>query len=170
MPTSGSFRLNMHYYNKGNSSAEKDESGAEICITTNLRPKTATTNMFGPFLLVVPPGKSEASATCTHAGLEPVTLITSSPHMHKTGSRGKFEIVRSTGQVEVLEDSAFDQEDQHVTPINAVLNPGDQVRTTCVYNNPTTQTKTFGESTEDEMCFNFARYYPMGALSCSSLF
>ena len=169
MPTSGSFQLNMHYYNMGNSSAEKDESGAEICITTKLRPKTATTNMFGPIALTVPPGKSEAVATCTQMGTEPVTLITSSPHMHKTGTGGKFEIVRADGKVEVMDDSPFNQEDQTVTPINYVLNRGDKVRTTCRYENPTSQTKRFGESTEDEMCFNFARYYPKGALSCGGL-
>ena len=166
MPTSGSFSLNMHYYNRGNSSAEKDESGAEICITNKLRTHTATTNMFGPIALNVPPGMSEAVATCTHNGSQPVTLITSSPHMHKTGVRGKFEIIRANGKVEVLDDSPFDQEDQSVKPINAVLNRGDKVRTTCVFNNDTNRPKRFGESTEDEMCFNFARYYPMGALQC----
>lgn len=169
MPTSGSFQLNMHYYNQGNSSAEKDESGAEICITDKLREKTATTNMFGPFALSVPPGKSEATATCTQNGSGPVTLITSSPHMHKTGYGGKFEIIRADGKVEVLDDSPFNQEDQTVTPINAVLNRGDKVRTTCKFDNPTSQTKRFGESTNDEMCFNFARYYPKGALSCGGL-
>lgn len=169
MPSSGSFSLNMHYYNKGNSSAEQDESGAEICITDKARPKTATTKMFGPFLLSIPPGRSEAVSTCTQYGTEPVTLITSSPHMHKTGVAAKFEIIRANGQVEVLDDTPFDQEDQKVTPINAVLNNGDQVRTTCIYNNTTGQTKSFGNSTDDEMCFNFARYYPMGALNCSSL-
>lgn len=167
MPTSGTFRLNMHYYNKGsNSSAEKDESGAEICITNKLRPKTATTQMFGPFSLNIPPGESEAVGTCTHNGSQPVTIITSSPHMHKTGVRGKLEIIRANGDVEVLDDSPFNQEDQTVTPVNAVVNRGDKVRTTCVFNNDTGRTIRFGDSTDDEMCFNFARYYPKGALSC----
>jgi cytochrome c5 len=166
MPSSGTFQLNMHYYNQGNSNAEKDESGAEICLTDKKRPKTATTNMFGPIALNVPPGMSEAVATCTHNGTAPVTLITSSPHMHKTGVRGKFEIIRANGKVEVLDDSPFDQEDQSVTPINAVLMPGDKVRTSCTFKNDTGRAKRFGESTEDEMCFNFARYYPMGALRC----
>lgn len=166
LPSSGTFSLNMHYYNQGNSKAEKDSSGAEICLASKLRPKTATTNMFGPFLFTVPSGMSETSETCTQIGLEPVTLITSSPHMHKTGVGGKFEIIRATGEVEVLEDTPFDQEDQHVTPINVVLNSGDQVRTTCRFNNPSALPKSFGQSTDDEMCFNFSRYYPMGALNC----
>jgi Copper type II ascorbate-dependent monooxygenase, C-terminal domain len=166
MPSSGSFQLNMHYYNKGNDKAEPDESGAEICITNKLRPKTATTNMFGPFSLSVPPGKSEAVSTCTHSGSGPVTLITSSPHMHKTGVGGKFEILRADGKIEVLDDSPFNQEDQTVRQIDAVINVGDKVRTTCKFENTSAQTKRFGESTEDEMCFNFSRYYPKGALSC----
>lgn len=165
MPTSGTFRLNMHYYNKGNG-AEKDESGAEICITNKLREKTATTQMFGPFSLNIPPGESEAVGTCTHNGSDPVTIITSSPHMHKTGVRGKLEIIRANGDVEVLDDSPFNQEDQTVTPVNAVINRGDKVRTTCYFSNDTGNRIRFGDSTEDEMCFNFARYYPMGALSC----
>jgi hypothetical protein len=166
MPTSGTFRLNMHYYNKGNNSAEKDESGAEICLGTKARPKTATTNMFGPIALSVPPGKSMATGTCTHSGSD-VTLITSSPHMHKSGVGGKLEIIRANGMIEELDNSPFNQEDQSVKAINAVLHRGDKVRTTCIYNNDTSATKRFGESTDDEMCFNFARYYPMGALQCS---
>jgi mono/diheme cytochrome c family protein len=168
MPTSGSFRLNMHYYNKGGAAAD-DSSGAEICITNKLRPKTATTNMFGPIALSVPPGKSEAVSTCTHNGSMPVTIITSSPHMHKTGVGGKLEVIRANGMVEVIDDSPFDQEDQSVKPVNVVVNRGDKVRTTCRFDNTSGRPKRFGESTEDEMCFNFARYYPMGALQCSSL-
>jgi mono/diheme cytochrome c family protein len=170
MPSSGSFQLNMHYYNQGNDKAEQDESGAEICITDKLRPKTATTNMFGPVSLNIPPGETVATSTCTQNGSAPVTLITSSPHMHKTGVNGKFEIIRADGKIEVLDDSPFNQEDQTVRPINAVLNRGDKVRTTCTFVNMTTQVKRFGESTEDEMCFNFSRYYPKGALSCRSGF
>ena len=28
---------------------------------------------------------------------------------------------------------------------------------------------TFGENTGNEMCFNFATYYPMGAMNCGGL-
>jgi hypothetical protein len=168
MPTSGNFRLNMHYYNKGNSKAEVDDSGAEICITRKLKPKTATTNMFGPSLLNIGPGRTMAESTCTQGGTQSVTLITSSPHMHQTGVGAKFEIIRKNGTVEMLDDSAFNWEDQSIKPIMAVVNPGDKIKTTCIYNNTTGRTIRFGESTEDEMCFNFSRYIPMGALNCSA--
>jgi hypothetical protein len=32
----------------------------------------------------------------------------------------------------------------------------------------TNRTIGFGESTDDEMCFNFALYYPSGALTCGA--
>jgi hypothetical protein len=50
------------------------------------------------------------------------------------------------------------------------LETGDQVITTCTYDNDTDKAVRFGEDTSDEMCFNFASYYPMGALKCGFAF
>src|SRR5690606_40152307 len=47
------------------------------------------------------------------------------------------------------------------------LNNGDRVTTTCVYKNTTSRSVSFGTNTEDEMCFNFALYYPMCGMSCT---
>jgi mono/diheme cytochrome c family protein len=167
MPTDGSFRLNMHYNNVGNDKVEQDDSGLEVCLTRKLRPKTATTNMFGPFLFSISgEGRTVIESTCTQLGFEPVNIITSSPHMHSYGVAAKFEIIRADGTVEMLHDTPFNWEDQKIKPIEAVLNTGDQVKTTCIYENTTGRTVSFGQSSADEMCFNFARYYPMDALTC----
>ncbi|MDH5671821.1 MAG: hypothetical protein OEZ06_06700 [Myxococcales bacterium] len=166
MPTEGNFRLNMHYFNVGNPQQEPDASGLEVCITRDLRPSTATTYMFSGSATVPPGGRVENVSTCNVIASEPVHLITSSPHMHSYGVASKFEVVRADGSVEVLEDAPFNWEDQHVTPIDTVIQNGDRVRLTCIYENPTDQTITYGGSSEDEMCFNFSRYYPMGALVC----
>jgi hypothetical protein len=167
MPTSGDFRLNMHYYNVGNDQDELDDSGLEVCITRDPRPNTATTYMFAGSATVPPGQRVENVSTCDVVASEPIHLITSSPHMHSYGVAAKLEIVRADGTVEVLEDAPFSWEEQHVTPVDAVINNGDQVRVTCIYENDTDRTIRFGESSEDEMCFNFARYYPMDAFSCS---
>jgi hypothetical protein len=51
---------------------------------------------------------------------------------------------------------------------NAVIvETGGTITTTCVYTNTTNRNVTFGMNTEDEMCFNFALYWPKGALGCS---
>lgn len=166
MPSDGTFRLDMHYYNVGSPSDEPDESGLEVCITRNPRPNTATTFMFTGSATAPALSKVTNVSTCNVTATEPVHLITSSPHMHSYGVHAKLEVVRPNGDVELLEDNPFNWEDQHVTPINAVIETGDQVRITCVYENNTARNVAFGPSSDDEMCFNFARYYPMDALSC----
>jgi hypothetical protein len=45
--------------------------------------------------------------------------------------------------------------------------PGDTLTTTCVYNNTTDNTVTFGENTENEMCFNFVTAWPLNQLVSS---
>lgn len=166
MPSTGNFRLNMHYYNVGNAKPEQDQSGLEVCITRHPRKNTATTYMFAGSATVPAKTKVDNVSTCNVTATEPVHLITSSPHMHSYGVAAKLEVIHQGGKVEVLEDAPFNWEDQHVTPVNAMLQTGDQVRITCSYQNDTNQAVAFGSSSADEMCFNFARYYPMGALSC----
>ena len=56
---------------------------------------------------------------------------------------------------------------RHEPPVQ--INPGDTLRTRCTYDNPTDSIVTFGERTEDEMCFNFALVYPIDALGTQRL-
>ena len=44
------------------------------------------------------------------------------------------------------------------------LEPGSFIRTTCEYDNPGSQTVTFGPRTRDEMCFQFLFVVDNGAL------
>jgi hypothetical protein len=48
-----------------------------------------------------------------------------------------------------------------------VVEAGDVINTSCFYTNKTNATIRFGENTGNEMCFNFALYYPAGALGSS---
>ena len=93
-------------------------------------------------------------------------MIASFPHMHELGRKFKTDIMRgsNTGPVENLVDiTAWNFQSQqfyaHDPPV--ILNPGDAVRTTCTYDNPTPNNVQFGENTEDEMCFNFVMLYPI---------
>ena len=68
----------------------------------------------------------------------------------------------------VLDEGPFSVEAQHVKNLDRVeLEPGDKVSTSCSYENPTNTTVSFGQNTDDEMCFNFALYYPMGNFNCT---
>lgn len=108
----------------------------------------------------VPAGQSAtASGDCTlPAGAAPVKIVSVAPHMHQTATTFQSKIQRAGGGEECLIDiPSWDFEwqggYQYKQPI--LLNPGDTIRTTCTYKNTTPQPVSFGESTSDEMCFQF---------------
>jgi hypothetical protein len=169
MPANGTLKLTAHYYNAlPDAKTEMDTSGVEVCVTKTKRPKTAFTMPFAANPSI--PANSqrvENTDTCTVQSSEPVHLITSSPHMHKLGVHAKFTVQRTDGTVEVIHDLPFNFEEQTTRGIDVVLNNGDKVTTTCIYSNPTNRAVAFGQNTDQEMCFNFALYYPMCAMRCA---
>ena len=117
---------------------------------------------------VVPAGSDrlEIKSTCTVRSSEPATIITSSPHMHELGVGAKLSVQRTDGTTEVIHDKSFNFEEQTTWPISVEVKNGDRVTTTCVYSNDSNRSVGFGLDTEDEMCFNFALYYPMCGMTC----
>ena len=80
-------------------------------------------------------------------------------------------MTRANGEKITMHEGPFNFEEQGQISMKQelILNTGDTVTTTCIYDNPTSRNVTFGESTTNEMCFNFALYYPMNSFSCSFL-
>jgi hypothetical protein len=60
----------------------------------------------------------------------------------------------------------FGEQGSYALDPEVIVNTGDVITTTCTFTNKTNKNISFGESTESEMCFNFAVYYPKGAFSC----
>jgi len=178
MPTApGSLRLDMHYFNTTGTKQEADRSGVAICVVkgAHQRPKHAAVTMgftsIGPILAPAMSNNRPSTGTCRVSSLQPVTLLTAAPHAHKLAVHMKFTARKGLGPEIVMHDQPFKFGEQGTYPLDPpiVLNAGDVVTTTCTYTNPTLRSVTFGESTNDEMCFNFAMYYPKGALTCSLL-
>jgi hypothetical protein len=169
LPATGQMKMTVHYYNQGaGAKAEPDGSGVEICVTKKKRAKTAAVMPFAANPVV--PANSpnvEIKSTCTVSSSAPATIITSSPHMHQLGVHAKFTVQRANGQLEVIHDKPFNFEEQTTSPISVTVNNGDKITTTCVYKNTTSRSVSFGTNTEDEMCFNFALYYPMCGMTCT---
>ena len=85
------------------------------------------------------------------------------------GTRFTTDIFRGspTGPREtVVEVDRFDFENQrmYVNDPPIEVRPGDTIRTTCTYANPSDQRVYLGERTEDEMCFNFVMIYPISSI------
>jgi hypothetical protein len=175
-----SLRLDMHYYSMNETAPQNDRSGVEVCIVkgAHLRPKPAAVtmgflslgNLWDGFALA--PANSanhESTGSCTVTASSPVTLMGSGPHAHKLAVRTRFWVTKKDGTEVLLLDHPFKFGEQGSYPLipHVVLETGDVVHTSCFYTNPTNTDVYFGMNTEDEMCFNFAAYYPKGALSCS---
>jgi hypothetical protein len=179
MPTGArGLRLDMHYFNTEGTQTEKDKSGVELCIVKgeHLRPKAAAVTMsftsLGPVLAPAGAKDKPITGTCNVTTTSPVTLMTASPHAHTYATHMKFTVKKKNGTEIVMHDGAFkfgEQQSYNLDP-GVVIETGDTVYTTCSYTNNSTKNITFGESTTNEMCFNFASYWPAGALSCGFSF
>lgn len=173
----GMLTLNFHYNNVLGTQAEQDRSGIEICALKpeHFRKHTAAVHTgFSSFGFNIPARASDydVTAQCSATVSTPVTLFSANPHAHKLATHMKFSVLKASGERIVMYDGSFNFEEQQAYPLNpmVVLETGDKVITTCTYDNTTDRAVRFGEDTDDEMCFNFAAYYPMGALSCGLSF
>lgn len=164
--------LEVHYNNPMALRDAKDSSGVAVCTTKTPRPTAAGTVTFGRTGFTIPPNAVNHRVTGTCSALvtavlrEPLTVLSSWPHMHQLGRRFESDLVRLGTRTSLLRVDNFDFHNQIGYPhSNVVIRPGDEVSTTCVFTNPSANTVRYGERTEDEMCFNFAMVYPIGAAS-----
>lgn len=169
-----SLRLDMHYWNLGEDTKdEQDASGVEVCWTTKLRKHGAATFMqFGNIVIDIPPGQTKdviGRCTVQTSDNQPVYLLSVSAHAHTYAKHMKFTVERKEGMTETLYDAPFLFEEQQRKGFDEplALRPGDTVVTNCTFKNDTEKRITFGENTGNEMCFNFATYYPSPNLSCA---
>jgi hypothetical protein len=171
-----SMRLDMHYHNVNGTKVEPDQSGVEFCTVSKAKFRKHTASVFpnfgafGSLFVLAPANKSNHASTgvCNVVAKEPVTVITASPHAHTLAVGMKFTATVG-GKETIMHEGPFVFEEQRSYKLKqpVVLKTGDKVTTTCIFTNPTNRDATFGEDTGNEMCFNFAIYYPVGALSCS---
>jgi hypothetical protein len=154
----GGFTLEIHYNNTAGA-GQLDASGARICVTDMPRKNEAAVHWLGTQNL----NQLNATGTCTPASQVPITILSSTPHMHLQGRHLKTIINRKNGGSEILIDKPFDFQTQVSYPTPAMVNPGDTLSTTCTYATPT----PFGQGTNQEMCYNFVIAYPAGALAQS---
>ena len=157
------FTLEVHYNNTG-TAATPDASGVRVCVTKKLRKMEAGLHWLGTELILLPAG-GNATGICKPSATVPVTIMTSTPHMHLQGRHMKTIINRANGTKETLIDKPFDFQTQLGYETPAVIMPGDYLTTTCTYGGAA----TYGEGTKQEMCYNFVLAYPNGGLASGSL-
>jgi hypothetical protein len=170
-----SMYLDMHYYNRSGQ-PQQDESGVELCVVkgANLRPNPAGVSRgLSQLAFRIPTGAADYTlrSQCTVRADRPVHLMTASPHAHRLARHMKFTVQKKDGTEIVMLDKPFLFGEQASYPLepDVVIESGDKVITECVMTNDTDHSVSFGESNDNEMCFNFASYYPVDGFCCEEL-
>lgn len=150
--------------------AQPDATGVQICtVPRSERAHIGSITWLGTEdlngLTGMPPGvESTFTSRCINDADEPITLVALWPHMHQLGTEVALDAIGVDGSTRPIltRTYAFDY-NQHYY-VNASLQPGEQVRTSCTYFNSTAYSVGFGQSVIQEMCFMFAFSYPAHAL------
>jgi hypothetical protein len=166
-----SFVLQVHYNNQRYADAA-DASGIAYCTTTTPRPNAAGVVPLGSMAFNIPANANDHAVTSNCTGLEadgktPITVISTSPHMHLLGTGFRTQHMRGGMNMGDLSNIPlgtwnFDSQLHYPVPRRQVL-PGDTLQTTCYYDNPSPKAVGFGTKTTDEMCFNFITVFPYSA-------
>jgi hypothetical protein len=116
-------------------------------------PRPVSSYVFGTAAVKLPPKQvSQVVGDCTMR--EPVELIAGFPHMHLLGTGLKFEAGPTAASMKtVFERVPYSFHTQTIETVNASIAAGDATRVTCTYNNRLSQEVTYGESTNNEMCY-----------------
>jgi hypothetical protein len=152
IPAGTQLVLQMHLFN----ATEKNEMpAAEIRMH---RSSSKNPTPVGPWAIgssqinLAPRQPGVAQNVCTMSG--PATLVAVFPHMHMLGKQFRVEVGKTMDAMKPLYTRApYNFDDQRMEKVNIALEAGDILRVTCDYMNTTDDVVTFGESSNDEMCF-----------------
>ena len=172
LPATGQIMIQWHHYNSTGGPAE-DGTSVQFCtVPENMRPNIGGLTFLGTEnfngLAGMPPGQvSKFSGTCTNNSGKPITIVGYNPHMHLLGTNMTSVVMHKGGKQETVFDHPFqfDHQVNYLLNPGYVLLPGESITSTCTFNNTTSASVAFGQSTMQEMCYQFTFAYPYGALN-----
>lgn len=166
LPITGTqhFLVQIHYSNLTHLDGQTDETGYDLCTTTNLRPNDGDILAFGSMKFNIPAaGKLDITCDFDIPGILPAKkVIYGMPHMHTIGTKISTTVLPggNGAPVDLGTRDPWSFDAQYWTPLDVTIKGGDKVRTRCAWENPGASPVGFGEKTNDEMCYGFVFYYP----------
>lgn len=151
--------LNLHLYNAGDE-AISGESAIWVKSQPTPPPTLAEMVFAGPLQFTIGTGSDEVTGECTINKAYSVFALW--PHMHKMATHQKIELLRGSDEPVILHDMPYQFGEQKYWLQDPMiqLQPQDKIRVTCSYNNTTGHQLSFGDSSDDEMCFGGMYRYP----------
>jgi hypothetical protein len=167
LPDSGKIMVQWHHYNN-TGMPQTDGSAVQICtVPKAMRKNLAGLTFLGTEDIFLGAGKPTAVGTCENTSGQPIHILGFTPHMHTIGIHMKSEVLNPDGKMEVPFDKpfVFNQQVNYMQNPPYILQPGARITSTCTYQNDTGLPVAFGQSTNQEMCYQFTVAYPYEALN-----
>ncbi len=174
IPAGTQIHLNLHLYN----ASDAPLSGDTVIMVRKVAaaPPMLAEMVFAGKIIFSISGRPEdqpveISGGCTVQ--QPYTLFATWPHMHQLAVHQKIELIRG-GSPTVLHDGAYSflEQEYYLEEPFVNVQAGDQIRVTCRYNNTTGGSVSFGESSDNEMCFGGLYRFPAqnsGLFQCTDV-
>ena len=177
LPNPGrTINVQWHFYNSGADTAH-DRSTVQICtVPKAMRANVGAVTFLGTEDLNgnvwsggpgMPANKESTFTTTCRPGRGdiPIHIVGFESHMHRIGKRMTTAINRKDGTKELVFDEPFNfgNERHYFSPHDVM--PGETLETSCTFLNDNNFGVPFGESTDSEMCYQFAFHYPAHALT-----
>jgi hypothetical protein len=172
--------VQWHFYNS-TGSQQMDKSSVQICtVPKTMRPNIGGVTWLGTEDLMgnvwfggsgMPAHKETTfTTTCEPArtgmnATDPIHIIGFEPHMHRIGKHMTTSVVKADGTTSVIFDKPFSFGNETHYYESYTLMPSEKLITSCTFNNTNDYGVPFGESSDSEMCYQFAFAYPVHALS-----
>jgi hypothetical protein len=119
----------------------------------------------GHMQINIPAATTDYSLTETCKSNKTRNVFAVFPHMHKLGTQMDVMYTPSGGAASSFYSvNPYTFGNQPVEPLAQTLNPNDELTATCHWNNPGASPVTYGESSDNEMCFFVMFYYPFDQL------
>ena len=171
--------LEVHFNNPYLKAGIIDQSGIRIYYTSKLRKNDASIMEVGLEYNAknsIPPRANSfrisgyCASECTQVTLpqKGITVFASQLHTHLTGIQAFTRVVKTNGTIITLNiDRHYSPHFQEIRllPEPILIERGDTILHTCIYNTETRTNMTFGGyEITDEMCVNYMHYYPRSNL------
>jgi len=167
IPKGAQIVLQLHLLNAGTTDATVSTATVNMHLTKAPNPIPVGIYAFGSQQLSLAPMAAQSiQYECTPTG--DVDAFALFAHMHKLGTKLTLEVADANGVYkEVYRRDPYDFNNQYIDPIPLHVSKGTKTRVTCSYDNTTSATVHYGESTNDEMCY-LAGFVPgqAGAFGC----
>jgi len=153
--------LNLHLYNAGDDPLNA-ESAIWVKSQSTPTPTLAEMVFAGSFAIYLqndPVMTQKVTGKCTMDKAYSVFALW--PHMHKVATHQKIELVRGNTTTPLFDmDYQFEEQKYWLQDPEIQVQKDDTIRVTCSYLNDTGAVVTFGESSDNEMCFGGLYRYP----------